>query len=119
MKILQGLSRTGVGVLIVIHDLNLAAVYADRLVLMKEGRILMDGTPNDVLQPKIIEETFSHPVSVSRHPFIDRPLIIPDVQNTPHERDVPCLQKRTIDEYQEGEELPCFKTKRPKKSFAI
>ncbi|PWK77008.1 ATP-binding cassette domain-containing protein [Aminobacter sp. AP02] len=51
-------------VIVVLHDVNQAAVYADRIVAMKAGRIVADGSPADVLQPKILAEVFGYDMDV-------------------------------------------------------
>ncbi len=48
----------GAAVMLVLHDLNLAASYADEVIVMNEGRIIRQGPPAEALQPKIIEEVF-------------------------------------------------------------
>jgi iron complex transport system ATP-binding protein len=58
MEILRGLSRQGVGVLCVIHDLALAMRFSDRLVLMGAGRVLADGPPRDVLSSDRLETIY-------------------------------------------------------------
>lgn len=58
MEILKGLSRQGVGVLCVIHDLALALRFTDRLVLMDAGRVVADGAPADVLSPERLETVY-------------------------------------------------------------
>ncbi len=58
MGILAGQARDGKGVVVVMHDLALAARYADRLVLMKDGALLADGAPHEVLIPERIEGAF-------------------------------------------------------------
>jgi iron complex transport system ATP-binding protein len=65
-------------VLIALHDLNLAAHYADRIALMLAGKIKAIGRPAEVLQPQLIEEAYCLPVQVIRHPFLDIPLVLPD-----------------------------------------
>jgi len=65
-------------VLIALHDLNLAAHYADRVALMVAGKIKTMGKPTEVLQPKVIEEAYCLPVQVIKHPFLDIPLVLPD-----------------------------------------
>jgi iron complex transport system ATP-binding protein len=70
-------AREGAGVLVILHDLNLAAQYADRIVVLKEGRQLAEGTPPAVLTPEVIEVAFSLPVLVTGHPRLDCPLIVP------------------------------------------
>lgn len=65
-------------VLIALHDLNLAAHYADRIALMVAGNIKALGKPKEVLQPELIAEAYCLPVQVVRHPFLDIPLVLPD-----------------------------------------
>ena len=48
----------GAGVLVVMHDINLAARYSDRMVLLKDGKILSDGPPDKVLTQGLVETAF-------------------------------------------------------------
>jgi len=59
-----------------IHDLNLAALYFDRLILLKEGRVSADGPPAQVLTEDRIKELFSASVRVEPHPVTGVPHII-------------------------------------------
>ncbi|HJR78942.1 MAG TPA: heme ABC transporter ATP-binding protein [Anaerolineales bacterium] len=70
--------RDKLAVLVALHDLNLAAHYADRIALMVAGDIKAMGKPKDVLQPELIREAYCLPVQVIKHPFLDIPLILPD-----------------------------------------
>lgn len=54
-ELLTGGDLVAVGV---VHDLNLAARFADHLVLMANGQIIADGVPSDVLQPDLVERAF-------------------------------------------------------------
>src|SRR5215208_85294 len=65
-------------VLVALHDLNLAAHYADRIALMVAGNMKAIGKPAEVLQPDLIEEAYCLPVRVIKHPFLDIPLVLPD-----------------------------------------
>jgi ABC-type cobalamin/Fe3+-siderophores transport system ATPase subunit len=65
-------------VLIALHDLNLAAHYADRIALMVAGQIKAEGQPEQVLRRELIEEAYCLPVQVVKHPFLDIPLVLPD-----------------------------------------
>jgi iron complex transport system ATP-binding protein len=65
-----------IGVLVVLHDLNLAAQYGDRIALMKDGRLLAIDCPRAVLEPAGIEHAFGLPVRVIPHPELDCPLVI-------------------------------------------
>ncbi len=66
----------GVTVIAAMHDLNLASLYFDRLVLLKEGRILADGKPNDVITVETLRNVFSAPVTVERHPVTGAPHVV-------------------------------------------
>jgi len=71
-------------VLMVLHDLNLASLYADRIVLLVNGRIHAAGTPNQVLTSSNLSSVFQVPVQVIQHPAYGTPLILPDGVTTPH-----------------------------------
>ena len=57
-RLLRELSRSGLLIIAVTHDLNLGAAYADRLIVMHNGRLRADGTPARVMHPDLIEEVF-------------------------------------------------------------
>src|SRR5699024_10371294 len=60
----------GVSTLVVLHDLNLAAQYCDELILLENGRVAATGTPEQVLQPKVIHRVYG--IHADRHQVIDR-----------------------------------------------
>jgi len=68
----------GVGVLAILHDLNLAAQYADHVVMLHRGAVHAQGPPGDVFAPAGIEEVFGCPVCVVAHPTQPCPLVVPD-----------------------------------------
>lgn len=68
-------------VVIALHDLNLAARYADRIALLVGGQIRALGTAKQVLQADLIADAYGWPVQVVDHPFLDMPLILPDIRN--------------------------------------
>src|SRR5699024_409626 len=70
------LTTQGVGVFCVLHDLNLAACFADRILLVAEGKLRAAGTPYQVLTPSNIQEFFGVEVDVVEHPSADAPLIV-------------------------------------------
>jgi iron complex transport system ATP-binding protein len=65
-------------VLIAMHDLNLAARYADRVALLVAGEIRAVGKPKQVLRRKLISEAYGWPVRVVDHPLVDAPLVLPE-----------------------------------------
>jgi iron complex transport system ATP-binding protein len=74
--------RDNLAVLIALHDLNLAAHYADRIALMVAGNIKAVGKPKEVLQADLIQEAYCLPVQVVEHPFLDVPLVLPSSNKT-------------------------------------
>jgi iron complex transport system ATP-binding protein len=67
-ELLRALSATGLATLLVTHDLNLAARYASRIVLIRDGVIVSDGPPAMVLEPATIARAFDWPVAVLEAP---------------------------------------------------
>ncbi|MDR6225915.1 heme ABC transporter ATP-binding protein [Desmospora profundinema] len=66
----------GLAVLVVFHDLNLAAQYCDRLLLMKEGAVVMEGTPPDVLRASWIDEVYGVKPIITNHPVSGVPQVL-------------------------------------------
>lgn len=61
------LAREGHCVVVVLHDLSLAAAYADRIVLLSRGRVAADGPPPVVLEPGLLSDVYQCPVEVVDH----------------------------------------------------
>ena len=70
-----GLAERGVAVLTALHDLNLAAAYADRIVLLFRGRVVAAGAPREVLTPRLIGDAYGVTATVVEHPVTGSPLI--------------------------------------------
>ncbi|MFD5198571.1 ABC transporter ATP-binding protein [Streptomyces sp. NPDC058375] len=64
-------------VVTVLHDLNQAARYADRLVAMKEGRIVAEGAPGDVVTAELVREVFGLEAVIVPDPVTGSPLVVP------------------------------------------
>ena len=58
-----------------VHDLNLAATFCDRIHVMSHGRIVAEGTPEDVLTPTLIRRVFGVEAIVDAHPMTAKPRI--------------------------------------------
>ncbi|GAA1622906.1 ATP-binding cassette domain-containing protein [Leucobacter chromiireducens] len=54
-------------VILVIHDVNFAAAYADRIVALADGRVVASGTPEEIITPDVLERVFETPVQVLEH----------------------------------------------------
>ena len=57
----------GKTVVLVIHDVNFAAAYADRIIALAEGRVVASGTPEEIITPDVLERVFETPVEVVEH----------------------------------------------------
>lgn len=69
MKKIYRLTREeNIGVIVIIHDLNLAARWCDQLLLMKDGRLLVDAIPSLALTPEALHKCFDIPMRVVPHP---------------------------------------------------
>lgn len=77
LDIARDLARNGAAIIAVLHDLNLAAVYADQLVLLDRGAISASGPPRAVLTVERLRAVFACPVAIVGHPVHDCPLVIP------------------------------------------
>lgn len=67
----------GTTIVMVLHDINLAARYADHLIAMRAGEIVADGPPGDVLTEELISEVFDLHAVVMTDPVSGTPIIIP------------------------------------------
>jgi iron complex transport system ATP-binding protein len=67
-ELIRGLVSGGIAGLVITHQLNLAARFADRIVLLAGGRVLADGVPDAVFQPEVLARVFEWPLAVTRLP---------------------------------------------------
>lgn len=77
LAIVKALARKGYMVVTVLHEINLAAQYADRILLLKHGRRWADGTPSEVLTPLNIYTVFSIESEVVINPKTLNPYVVP------------------------------------------
>lgn len=62
--------------IVVLHDLNLAAQFADKILLMKNGEVTAHGKPQDVFNEKIISDAYNFPCAICANPVTKNPMII-------------------------------------------
>ncbi|MFF9118559.1 ABC transporter ATP-binding protein [Streptomyces massasporeus] len=77
LDLVDDLHESGCTVVMVLHDLNLATRYSDNLVVMREGSVLAQGHPRDVITAELLDEAFGLKARVIDDPVGDRPLIVP------------------------------------------
>jgi len=76
-----------IGVIAVVHDLTLASMFADRIALISDGRIVANGTPDDVMRVELLEDVYGMARRVLSHPVSGRPVVVPECEPAaiPHE----------------------------------
>ncbi|MER9875355.1 heme ABC transporter ATP-binding protein [Mesorhizobium sp. M0195] len=77
MDIARDFARRGGGVVAILHDLNLTAMYADRIFVMHRGRLAATGSPQQVLSDELIEKVFDCRLKVGVLPAANMPFILP------------------------------------------
>jgi iron complex transport system ATP-binding protein len=76
-ELLSRLARDGHAVLLVSHQLNLVARFADHIVLLHRGRVAAAGTPAQVMQGAVLERVYEWPLVVTRDPAVGAPALVP------------------------------------------
>lgn len=76
LQLARELAVQGATVVAVLHDLNLAAQYADRIVILNEGGIAANASPQEALNKKTIETVYHHNVDIIKHPSKGYPVVI-------------------------------------------
>ncbi|GAA2213537.1 ABC transporter ATP-binding protein [Nonomuraea monospora] len=79
IRLLSMLREPGPGVLVTLHDLNLAASACDRLAVLSHGTLVASGPPADVLTEQLLREVFGVEASVVRHPLTGVPQVLYDL----------------------------------------
>ncbi len=76
MRLIAGFENNGPRVVLVTHDINLAALFADRLIMLHAGRIAADGPPAEVITPELMEQTYGEDLLVRAHPESGVPMVV-------------------------------------------
>lgn len=69
-------SENGILVMAVLHDLNLAASFCDRIILLHQGAVIADGRPNEVLKEAVLKPVYETDIDIVLHPRTNRPQIL-------------------------------------------
>ncbi|KZM73947.1 heme ABC transporter ATP-binding protein [Nocardia terpenica] len=70
-------ATAGAAVVVVLHDLGVAAAYADRVAVVHHGRLAADGPPRATLTTDLLTHVYAHPVEVLDHPVTGAQLVLP------------------------------------------
>jgi iron complex transport system ATP-binding protein len=79
--------RDGVTMLAVTHDINQAALQSDRIVGLRDGRVVFAGTPREAMQPEALREIYGTRFVTARHPTADLPMVLPRAEGDADPRD--------------------------------
>ncbi|MFE6029759.1 heme ABC transporter ATP-binding protein [Streptomyces niveus] len=77
LRVCRARATAGDAVVVVLHDLGLAAAHADRAAVLYEGRVVADGPPAEVFGGELLSRVYRQPVEVFPHPRTGTPLVIP------------------------------------------
>jgi ABC-type cobalamin/Fe3+-siderophores transport system ATPase subunit len=76
-ELMSSLARSGLAVLLVSHQLNLVARFADTIVLLHRGTVATSGSPTEVMQADRLEAIYGWPVVITRDPAVGAPALVP------------------------------------------
>ncbi len=76
LALARSLANQGATVVAVLHDLNLASQYADRMIILNNGHIAIDAPPAQAMQAELIEQVYQHKVTLLPHPELGHPIVI-------------------------------------------
>jgi len=79
MKLVSRLAGEGVGIYMIMHDVNLASAWSDQVLILSGGTLLANGTPEAVITPEILGAAFDVESKIMPHPQSGRPLVLPVV----------------------------------------
>ena len=77
LELAREFTQKGFCAVVILHDLNLAAQYADQIVMLRSGRIEAIGRPQEVITVETIKHVFNLNVWLVEHPELDCPMVIP------------------------------------------
>ena len=77
LRVCRERARAGDAVVVVLHDLGLAAAYAHRVAILSAGRVVADGTPEGVFEERLLSDVYRQPIEVFPHPRTGAVLISP------------------------------------------
>ncbi|RNA62745.1 heme ABC transporter ATP-binding protein [Chryseobacterium nematophagum] len=76
LEIIKNFTQKANSAIVVLHDLNLAAQFADKVLLMKSGKVSAYGKPDEVFTAENISKAYNFPCTICQHPIHNNPMII-------------------------------------------
>ncbi|WP_210649541.1 ABC transporter ATP-binding protein [Nocardioides sp. SYSU D00065] len=94
-------ARRGTTIVMVLHDLNLSARYADHLVALHTGRIVAEGTPHEVVTEDVVRTVFGLDNRVIDDPVSHTPMVVPVGRHRPRRHDAPAPDQQSQQQSQQ------------------
>lgn len=85
LQLTKAFVKKGNSAIVVIHDLNLASLYADSIIILSQGKIVVQGEPKQVLTQHTLEQVYHTPMYVKQHPELALPMIFSEPQELVNE----------------------------------
>lgn len=76
-ELLHSLAAEGMAILLVSHQLNLVARFANTIVLLDHGKVVAAGTPDEVMRAQLLEQVYDWPLVITRDPAVGAPSLVP------------------------------------------
>jgi iron complex transport system ATP-binding protein len=83
-------AQEGLAVAVVTHDLNLAGMFCDELILMAAGKIVARGSVEEVIRQDVLQKVYGKSILVDKHPVLDRPAVFTMPQQYRHQKGSQC-----------------------------
>lgn len=75
MRVLRGMASDGAGIIMNVHDFNIAARYADHIIVLKQGRLEVQGAPHEVINEAMMRRIFNVETRIVQNPENGRPMV--------------------------------------------
>ncbi len=69
--------RKGLGVVVVLHDINMATRFCDEIIALHSGKLIVQGAPDEIMTSEALERIYGVPMAVGPHPQTGRPVALP------------------------------------------
>jgi iron complex transport system ATP-binding protein len=79
-RLLHNLAKKGMSITVATHEINLASLFSDTILVLAKGKPVVSGSPDQVLTPSTIQSVYGETVFMGRHPQTDRPAVFPRVK---------------------------------------
>jgi iron complex transport system ATP-binding protein len=79
MRLIKSLAEDGLGVFLIMHDVNLASAWSDQVLVLAKGKLVAQGCPGAVIIPHVLRDAFEIEPQIIAHPHSGRPLVLPSV----------------------------------------